>query len=272
MTTENAFARDPALLEALGNITIDPATWVEPKETFPGKVTESTYRLASEEYKAATEFRPAITDALPQWSVRVERLDLIARRPDGSQSPWVYYGGIDLKRWSNREKRIVPVNSRFPKEWFTISAWKAIFGTIHPPEQLVGKFAMFDWYETKSFGSVLAKRVLVPSLLLPPDYLYPEEPRIVDIRREEETEEQPEVSTNGPTPVGVTQDQALEILATTYLPGRNANDRGGLISQLPAELQGNPVVIGGLADGTLVKKFQEQGRITVDETGVIIGV
>src|SRR3989304_44466 len=111
-------------------VSIEPGTWVEPKQTFPGIVVVSRYRLASDEYKKATQFRPAIADPLPQWEFRVERLDARLLLPDGSQAPAIRYGGVDLRKWSNREQALVPISSAYAKEWFIVNESRKVFGKL----------------------------------------------------------------------------------------------------------------------------------------------
>ena len=264
---QGTIERDPEIVKALGGITIDPATWQEPKETFPGEIVESTYRLAPPEYRAATEFRPAIEENIPQWDLRVKRLDAIGVRPDGEQVELIRYGGIDLKKWSNAEKAVVPVSSRFPKEHNIIAEWKRVFGTLEPPERLRGVKAMFDYYETKSYGRVLAKRVLLPVAILTPDYKLAGEVRIINLKAREE-----EAQGGGETVAvpldSLSETDALTVLASQYLPGKNVNNTGELVNGLPQNLRLGAIV-AGLATGKLIQSFKEQGLITVDEAGLI---
>jgi len=258
------------------SVSIDPATWEEPKQTFPGLVVESQYRLADENYKKATQFRPAITEPLPQWSCRVKRLDAILELPDGSRADAIRYGGIDLKRWSREESRLVNISARYPKEFEISSEWKRVFGQTQPPEILQGRMAMFDFYPSKMYagGRFAASNVLLPVSVLPPDYQYTGEVRVIKV---------PEKPTDGaagdgapvPGPASgpaLSEDQALDVLVANVLPGQRANQVAAIIGSLPPELRSFNSIMEGLASGRLIPRLQSEGRITVATDGTISSV
>ena len=214
-------------------VSIEPGTWAEPKQTFPGIVVISRYRLASDDYKKATQFRPAIADPLPQWEFRVERLDARLLLPDGSQAPAGRYGGVDLKKWSNRENALVAISSAYAKEWFIVSESKRVFGKLEPPDALVGKKAMFDFYPTKTFGgSIPSRNVLVPTELLPPDYEFKGEIQIIQVRARDGEEGGAEVAeTTASVAQAATEPSDSEVLP--YFAGKNAKDPAAIITALP---------------------------------------
>jgi len=249
-------------------VSVDPATWVDPKETFPGIIEVSRKRWASDEYKKETEFRPAITDPLPQWDIRVRRLDAELVLPDGSKVPAIRYGGIDLKKYSAREQALVPISSRFPKEYWIANEWKRVFGKIEPTETLEGKYAMFDFYPSKSFGgSMPARNVLVPVSVLPPDYQYTGEVRLITVRERAETEGATEATTPSATEPELSADEAQTALLP-YLVGKNRNDPASIITSLPPELR-LAGILTSLATGDLIKDLQAAGTIEVATDGTI---
>ena len=258
-------------------ITIDPASWEDPKQSFPGIVVESNYQLASAKYRAATTFRPEITDPLPQWHVKVLRFDARLVLPDGEQVDAYRYGGYDLKKYVQTRDgggSLVDISSRFRKEWFIGNAWKTIFGQIHPPELLIGKKAMFDFYPTKSFGTGMpSKNVLVPTLVLPPDYTFTGEIQLITVRSREDAEGAPVPEAEGPAAAPplttlADEDTALERIITEFLPRANSKALAAIIQALPAELH-VPKLLADLATGKLITRLVEAGRIDVAPDGTI---
>lgn len=261
--------------DLFAGINIDPATWEDPKQSFPGEIVTSEFRMASDKYREETEFRPAITEDLPQWNLVVRRLDAIRQELDGSHGDVIYYGGVDLKRYNARTNDgrggLVPLSSRYPKEWFITTAYKDVFGTVHPPDVLTGKKATFDYYPTKAFGTVTARRILVPAIVLAPDFEFTGDKHIF-IAREREDENPATEGTDTPT-TGGTTDLLSEADAMALLPalfvGQKSNDVAGLIGVIPQNAR-LPVILNAVATGDLVKQLQADGKLTIDtETGVI---
>ena len=259
-----------ALTSADLGVSIEPGTWVEPKQTFPGIVVVSRYRLASDKYKEATQFRPAIADDLPQWEFNIERLDAKLLLPDGSQAPAIRYGGIDLRKWSNRESTLVPISSAYAKEWFVVSENKRVFGKLEPPEALVGKKAVFDFFPTKSFGgSIPSRNVLVPTELLSPDYEFTGDVQIIQVRAREGDEARSDDASSDagtPTPAATPEPTDAEVLP--HLAGKSTSDPAGIITALPAELR-SAKVLNGIATGTLFEALKAAGKIAVADDGTI---
>ncbi len=274
-STAELTAEEKAALEGLN---LDPGTWEDPKQTFRGIVMVSEIGFASEEYRAATEFRPAITEPLPQWNYRIRRLDAQRSELDGSIGEVFYYGGHDLKKFNARandgQGGLVPLSARYPKEWFISTENKKVFNTIHPPENLIGKIAMWDYYQTKAFGSVTAKRVLVPASILPPDYTYTGE-KVTFQAREKEGEAGVEASADGVAQNGTATngtamlsiEQAKAILPA-LLVGQKRDDPASIIAAIPAEAR-LPEVLSGVATQDLLKEFVEEGTIVIAEDGLI---
>lgn len=260
--------------EIAAGVSIDPATWEDPKQTFPGVVEVSHYRYASDEYRAATQFRSAIPDPLPQWDLRVRRLDAVLLLPDGSQVAAFRYGGIDLKKWVEREHRLVLVSSRFPKEWFIASEWKRVFGQVSPPENLVGRKAIFDFYPTKGFGgSMPARNVLVPVQVLPPDYEFTGETQIIPVREKGDDGSTPATVSVAPSDEDAsasgTVPASFDLVA--FLTGKNRNDPATIISSLPVDLR-QPGIVSGLATGSLIDALSKDGQISIADDGTITAV
>ena len=266
----------PLTSEEFG-VSIDPATWTDPKQTFPGTIEVSTYRWASDDYRKATEFRPAITDPVPQWDVRVRRLDAKLVLPDGQQADAIRYGGIDLKKWSNADEALVKISSRFAKEWFIVNQWKSVFGKIEPPDLLVGRKAMFDFFPSKGFGGPIpARNVLVPVTVLPPEYEYTGDVRLIVVRERAEAgaeaagtpEGQAAEAPGGAASLVLDDEEAKNRLVNEFLPGQNRNRLADIIQVLPPELRGQRI-LGELATGALIDELVAAGRIQVAPDGTI---
>lgn len=265
--TEETTALPPEL-----DVNIDPASWEDPKETFPGVVEVSQKRFASAEYKAGKTFWEGFDpDAheIPQWDIRVRRLDAVILLPDGQQVPAIRYGTIDLRKWSNRERKFVGLSSRYTKEWEIVNAWKKVFGKVEPPTALEGRKGMFEFFRSKSFAgsSMPAKNVLLPVSILLPDYEYDGEVTVFTAR-ERPTEDTvvadatPETDVpNATTPLDIEE-------VIPFLKGANRNKVGDIVSNLPAELR-QPQLISALATGTLFDELTEAGKIAVATDGTI---
>ena len=244
-------------------VNIDPASWEDPKESFPGRIVLSQYRWADEKYRAETEFRPALPP-FEQWALQVERLDARGVTPEGAEVPLTRYGGADLKKWDKQNEKLVPLSSRNAKEWFIVNEFKRVFGTIHPPEVLEGKIAMFDFYETKSFsGRFTARNILVPTTILSPDYQFTGEVRLIQFRNRDEDED------TGPTQAvtGMSNEEAESQLAK-ILPGMSKGNTVSIIQALSPELR-TPYVLEGVASGTLIEKLIQSGKLTVNGDNVL---
>ena len=249
----------------------------DPKISFPGLIVVSEYRLASERFKEATDFRPQITGEIPQWDIAVKRLDAIRQGLDGSQRDALYpYGpsdlrAVSLKKWSAREQALVRFTSRHPREHLMVTEFKRLFGTIEPPEGLVGKLAMFDFWPEKRAGRVSVRNVLTPTSILPPDYKYVGEITTL-LDREWNTEEQ---AVNGgvdpvepTTRAALTEAEALSrLLSNGVLQGKKKDDIPGIIAAMPAELR-IPPIMTPLALGQLIPKLEKDGliEITAEDT------
>ncbi len=210
-------------------VSIDPATWEDPKETFPGIVEVSTKRWASEKYLESKTFWEGfnpIGARLPQWDLRVRRLDALFVLPDGEQVPAFRYGGVDLKKWSNRERKFADLSSRYHKEWYIVSEWKRIFGRVEPPETLVGRMAMFDFYRSKSFpgSSMPSTNVLVPSSLLPPTYTFTGEVRLIQVPAREAEGTEAATESEGDGRVDAEQPAVQDVSVADILPFLKVSD------------------------------------------------
>lgn len=262
--------------DILGDFSLDPATWEDPKETFPGEITASSFRLASEEYRVKTQFRPAITEELPQWDLRVKRLDAVRTELDGSQSDVYYYGGVDLKvfnpKANNGAGGLAPLSSRNQKSWSIINAHKQVFGTIQPPESLVGKIATFDFFRTKAYGTVTARRVLLPTAVLPPDFTFVGD-KITFIARERDDD--PATEGGDAVPEGGTAgllgiDEAMGLIPNA-IAGQNTNDVAGVIGAIPQNAR-LPDIVNRVATQDLQKDLAASGAIVIDESSGVISV
>ena len=68
----------------------------------------------------------------------------------------------------------------------------------------------------------------------------------------------------------LSEEEAVERLVTTILPGTNSSAMAAVIARLPANLKLGSIVTG-LATGTLIKSLVGQGRIKVEPDGMILG-
>jgi hypothetical protein len=276
-TTVTTEAEATAEKGLFAGISIDPATWEDPKQTFPGEIITSEFRLATEEYRAETEYRPAITEDLPQWDLRIKRLDAIRVELDGSHSDVIYYGGIDMVRYNARTNDgrggLVPISSRYPKEWDITNAHKKLFGTVQPPEVLIGKLAMFDFFQTRAYGTVTAKRVLLPASVLPPDWTFDGE-KIVFTARERDEDAPVDSGAGAPSTDG-SASLLPEVEALALIPaainGQKATDVAGIIAAIPQNAR-LPNVVNGIATQELLEELKTQGKIAINGDGVIEAV
>ncbi len=252
---------------------IDPANWEELKETFPGKVVESTYQVPNEKYRAATSFRPEIPEELPngtkiiQWSCVVERLDAVFVNPEGEQNPVRRYVTVDSHKWNPRKRVWAPMSRAFKKETYITSTWKKVFGQIQPPEILVGKIALFDLYRDKDFGGqYTARNVLVPVQVLSPDYTYDGDVQLIQTRGEGERTEgegQTAPSSNNL----LSDEEAIEALIPLLI-GKEKASVATILSSLPSEIR-TSTVMTGVATGSLIDTLEAEGKIKVDGDGLI---
>ena len=251
----------------------DPRGWIEPKETFPGKVIASAYRLCDEKYMEPNQFR---TQRLPrqiwQWDLRIERLDAVYQLPDGSQVPVVRYGGYDLERFNTRTGEIEPTNLRANKEVLIGGAWVACFGSIEPPEQLVGRMAEFEFYPSKKLQRNVAKNVLLPLRALTPDYTFVGDKQVFVVTREAQDARGQESG----QAAGVPTQQASTILSAeaalaqvpSLLHGKNRNNLSELISSLPNDVRRGDIV-DGIISGKLIEQLAQDGLITIGADGAL---
>lgn len=286
----------PDGLPPIAGVSIDPSTWVEPKVEFPGKVIVSDYRWANQKYldmvierimrdskytleqvlASLAQATPGNHPNIPQWNCQVERLDAAFQLPDGSNAPATRFGGIDMVQWNNREKRFMAVVAGGGKAPYITGEWKRVFGTIDPPSVLVGRLAEFDFYPSKRFGGPQpAKNVLVPTKVLPPDYVFTGEKQIIVVTRE-----QAEGQASGDAPLAGAPDAGQPSSALRYedaltqlvplLDGKDGRPAaaGALIGALPQHLRQSEIV-SGLATGELITKLVAEGKISLNADGII---
>ena len=281
---------DEQAVEGPQGFSIDPESWVEPKESFPGKVLVSAYRWSDPKYldgvvgrivkdSAGTEqakspeqvleglaaVNPQHIPQIPQWDLRVKRLDTILQLPDGSQADAIRYGGYDLVKWSNRDGAFVQINLNYGKESFIGGQWKKIAGTTEPPSVLEGKFFNFDFYPNKRFGgSMPAKRVLVPTQVLPPNFTYSGEVNTIVVPdRGDGAAAAENTESAAPGVTTLSGDEANAALCAFLIANNcDTSNSAGILTELPAELRG-PDVLGGIANGELVKRLESEGKIAI---------
>ena len=253
---------------------IDPANWEELKETFPGKVVESVYQAPNEKYRAATSFRPEIPEELPngtkiiQWSCIVERLDARFINPEGEEFPVRRFVTVDSHKWNAKKKLWTPMSRAFKKETYITATWKRAFGQIQPPSVLIGKIALFDLYRDKDFGGQFtARNVLVPVQVLAPDYAYDGDVQLIQTRGEGERAGEGEQSAPSSTNNLLSDEEAIEALIPILI-GKEKASVATILSSLPSEIR-TSTVMTGVATGSLIDTLEAEGKIKVDDSGVI---
>ncbi len=253
---------EKVLTQADIGISIDPSSWKEPVQEFPGLVVESQYRLAPDSYKKATEFRPAIEDDLPQWSLRIKRLDAIFVTPEGGEADAIRYGGIDLRKWSPSQGMLVDINPNFAKEHYIVTEWKRIVKDIEPPTILEGSMFMFNFWANKRFGNMTSRNVTVPTSILPPEYVYAGEVQRIQLTaRDDEAE----------TTTGKTMDlEAATNAVVEALPGLKVGDAQGILAAIPEDARAVNAVVSGIVTGDLIDDLIDSGRIGKNDEGVFV--
>ncbi len=290
-------AKNDAAVEGPTGFSIDPESWVEPKESFPGKVLVSAYRWSDPKYldgvvgrivkdSAGTEqakspeqvlemlaaVNPQHVPQIPQWDLRVKRLDTILQLPDGQNADAIRYGGYDLVKWSNRDGSWVQINLNYGKEAFIGGQWKKIAGTTEPPSVLEEKFFNFDWYPNKRFGgSMPAKRVLVPTSVLPPNFTFTGEVNTIVVPDRGDGAAAAAESTESAAPgVATLTGEAADAALCAFLIANNCDttQAAGILPTLPAELR-SPDMLGGIATGEIVKRLESEGKIAIAADGKV---
>lgn len=285
-------------VEGPQGFSIDPASWEEPKETFSGLVLVSTYRWSDEKYldgiiarivndSAGTEqarsaeqvlemlaaVNPQHIPQIPQWDLRVKKLDTILQLPDGSQADAVRYGGYDLVVWSNRDNTWQQTNPNIGKAALIGTQWKQIAGTTEPPSVLEGKFFNFEFYPTKRLGGtgMPAKKVLLPTSVLPPNFTYTGEVNTIVVPDRGNGAEAAAENTEAATPGTETlSGEVADVALATFLIANSCDtsNAAGILTELPAELR-SPEVLGGIASGEIVKRLESEGKIAIAADGKV---
>lgn len=256
----------------------DPATWEDPKESFPGIVEVSDIIPCSEEYlekfcsvrdiTGATREK-ILAESFPRWDLRIKRLDCVLQLPAGDQVPAMRYGGFDLRKWNREQAALIRLNSRHAKEHMVRTAYQKVFGAIQPPSVLVGKKFMFDYYGTKNIRNFPYTNVVVPTTVLPPEYEYEQEVRVIIVTRDQDAGGTEEAADNGTgTEEKLSETAALDIVAAAIVGQKAKGDPAGLIGAVPDNAKLGTIVTG-LADGSLVDTLVKGGKVAVGDDGVI---
>jgi len=238
------------------DILLDPATWAESYEEFPGKVIECRFRPSGEKYNETL----GLMRPIKQWQVIVERLDAIYDLPDGTTAPVRVYLTIDLERQVGQgpNARIVASLKKDTesKGTFCVGAWiKAGFDIGRDPSTAEGTVAMFRRWRSKQFGTLTAKNLLIPTEKLPAGYSYEGEISRFVVQQSETLEE-------AAAPAAVNfEDVAAKLV------GQPADDPDVALLSDPV-FAGNASLKTALVSGKPVTDLQEKGLITVDD-GVI---
>lgn len=151
-------------------IPLDPNQWESPQETFIAVIRRCEYsdtdHSKTKEGETFTEFfklpRPAQT-----WEVAVERLDAVyINKVTREESPMVRYQTLQLERFDDRKKQMVPVTQGDNKNSFVIGKWLAAKVKLQDPTSNVGLVCQFTLEKTHKFGGNHAKNLLYPTKVL----------------------------------------------------------------------------------------------------------
>jgi hypothetical protein len=253
----------------------DPKKWEEPREDFPGEVIVSELIPIPEKFRKATAFRPDLPETyekdghtipLSQWHYVVRRLDAEYLLLDGNTAPVDVHRSVDFQKWSRRENRIVPLSQINKRESFIINGFNSVFGSLEPPDRIVGQKANFTNYPEKSFdnSNYSAKNVLVPESMLPPDYQYPKELQV--FKQTRVREENPDDAA-APVAEDLSDDEITALIVSAF-NGKTKDASVDIMRGLPAGAQREPFATG-LATGNIVDDLASRGLVTIDESGVI---
>jgi hypothetical protein len=256
-------------------VSLDTSDWVDPSIKFPGEIVTSEFREGSDEYREAyCRVRnidlSELTEPIPQWQIEVKRLDAIAVNPDGSEEPSIFYATIDLKKWSNETKSLVPLSSRNQKEHFIVSRWTEVFMQLQPPSRLVGLKGNFEFWPTKAFGSFVSKRVLVPTGALDESFQFTGEVRRIPRRpREDEGSAgtTDAAATAAPSNGAVLAPSAAVLAAIAGLA--EDADQAALLQAIPAKELDAPIV-EAVTSGSFISSLIESGTVKVEDGKIVV--
>lgn len=257
-------------------VSLNTSDWVDPSIKFPGEVVVSEFREGSPEYREAyARVRnidlSELTEPIPQWQIQVRRLDAISVLPDQSEEPSIFFATIDLKKWDNDSRSLVPLSSRNQKEHFIVSRWTDVFTQLQPPSRLVGLKGNFEFWPTKSFGgSFVAKRILVPVSALDASYQYTGEIRRINRkpRDEDATSTTQDAQGEGAAPNGAVLAPSAAVLAAIAGLAEDA-DQAALIQAIPADAL-TPDVVTAITSGSFVSSLVDSGAVKVEDGKLVV--
>ena len=116
-----------------------------------------------------------------------------------------------------------------------------------------------------------AKRVLVPTTILPPDYKYVGDVRVIIVPDRVEASGEPAVEGTAPATAStglLTEAEVIQRLVTEVLPGKNNNLAVSVLAALAPEMR-VPAILSGLATGELTKRLAAEGKIVIAADGII---
>ena len=264
-TDERRISSDDLL--KLGLPTIHPDTWIAPSETFPGEIVESYYRDANDGYKAANTFRPA-QERIAQWYIRVKRLDAVVDMPDGSQKDaMARFWSIDLEKYDQRKKTMVPVGPQFRKEYEIITEFNKVFDAGHDVESLVGKKAMFEFWPKKKMASGrVADNVLIPTSVLEPTYTFDGEVQHFEGRDDYDDDTSTNATSGDNLAGAINSAEADQALAKWYV-GQTVEQAQSQVQNMPTELINDHA--GDVASGSAAARLISSGLLAQTSDGIL---
>lgn len=151
---------------------LDPAKWVEPQESFIGRILEckksDTDQSKTRDDITFTEFLK-LPRPKRQWRVVVERLDAVFKNSQtGELSPIKRYMTIDLERYDDQKRVWYAVSKGNNKAYFTLDMWAKQRIVLEPdPAKCEGMVCDFTYLRSKMFGGgTPAKDILYPNKVL----------------------------------------------------------------------------------------------------------
>lgn len=151
--------------------SLDPKTWETPKEEFVGVIRVACYSNTdaskTKDGETFTEFfnlpRP-----IPTFRLVVQRLDAVYKNKEtGETSPLLRFQDLQLERFDERKKVIVPVTQGDNKNTYILTKFAESRVKLVPsPEAVQGAVCRFVREGTHRFGGNMAKNLLYPVKLL----------------------------------------------------------------------------------------------------------
>ena len=249
-------------------ISLDPSSWAEAFEDFPGKLMVCERRMSDERY---TNEIAKLPRPVQQFYVEVQRYDAVfVDAATGKRRPAVAISNVDLET-KNRSGRIVQMPVGKNKATIMLSNWakaKVSLGvTWESPKVHEGKNFMFRLYRSMTIvptrPDFRATNVLWPLSPLPNDYKYDGEVQewIVQARGEDLAASAEAVAT--------VEHASREELIEGLIGEPAATFRGNLLQREPFKRASGSDKTK-LVSGTFAREAMDEGLLGVDDEGNLV--